>query len=878
MMWLWIVMLAPVILCVGVILSIDRPYNLRWLRSRGSHSFATAVPYDYIAADGVIACEDNRLVVTWQIEGPDLINLTYSDAAAKIATWNEAVRRRDAAWCISFDDFREESRGYPSGNGAVDPTTATMAWARAARYNKPGQQFRHEHFMTATYRPPSAMVSALEKLVLDKRALATSTADDEFMRAMDLFNTQIAEFEDHLRPILRMQRLSGRLELVDGTEITFDEQLQFINRCTTGDNHRIIRPEDHDARRVLTNQDMVGGWWPSVGDKFVAVVAIEDTPTTSMPGQLDLLHDLPISYRRTTRIVFLSNEEAKRRAKGSYYRNRQAAKSMFATILEKLGAQREGEAMIDPASLESAQSSQEAYGDVTRGFVKSVLWSTKIVFMEEDKAKLNALAKRVKSTIQAAGFTARIEHLNATEAFVATFPGDVDHDESPLHMDSINAGDLAPIGSVSSGTPANPNPMYQTLYGDKPPPLVRMLTYGQIPYDLCATVVDVQHLFITGATGGGKSTLLNGMIAAQFEQYPGSEVFFFDQGRSAERYCRASGGYFYENDPATATRGFCPLSGIHDPNELNWAVEWIVTDLLKPQGLVVEPTREKKVREALVTMIDQDEDRSLSVLQYNMRVLDPQIAEALEYFTVTGPLGVLLDSREDTMVNARFQVFEMETLMRMKDERATIPLLHYIFHRIETRMNGANPTIIALDESPDYLKIPTFSRSIVTWLDKIRKKNGGVWLTTLRLNDFMSLPIADTIIGSCKTKIYLPNPNAAAGMFALYERAGCSFEDASTIATSTEKRHIYVKQGEVGALLNTDFDPVELDFIGGSSPDEVKETGRLYKRHGRALGREILRSRHRTEAVAVWDRYAKEFGWFEEGAAASNRDKEAVHA
>ncbi len=877
-MWFWIVLLAPVILCVGIIMTMDRPYSLKWLRKRGAHGLMTALPYDYIAADGIIACEDNRLVVTWEIEGPDLLNMTYSDAAAKIATWNEAVRRRDASWSVNFDDFRSETMGYPSGHASADPTTAAMAWARAERYSKPGRQFRHEHYMTATYRPPSAMVSGIEKLVLDKRALAASTADEEYLRAMDVFESQILEFEDQLRPIMRMRRLRARIETINSEAVTFDEQLEFLNRCITDDDHPIVRPDNHDARRILTCQDLVGGWWPRIGDKFVAVVSIEDTPTTSKPGQLDLLHDLQVPYRRTTRIVFLSDEEAKRRAKGSFYRNQEASKSMLSRVMEKTGAKGDGQTLVDPASLEAAQSSQDAYGDVTRGFVKSVLWSTKVIFMHEDRRALNVLAKQVKSTIQKAGFTARIEHLNAAEAFVAALPGDVDHDVSPLMMDSINAGDLSPLGSVKSGSATNPNPLYQQLYGPKTPPLMRMLTYGRVPYDFSATVSDVQHLFISGATGGGKSTLLNGMVSAQFQQYPGSEVFLFDQGRSAERYCLASGGHFYDLDPGRATSGFCPLAQIDGDNELSWAVDWIVKDLLEPQGLQMGPRRVGRVREALITMVNQN-DRSISVLQHNLRVLDPEIADALEYFTVTGPLAVLLDSREDSMADARFQVFEMETLMRMRDERAIIPLLHYIFHRIEQRMNGANPTIVGLDESPDYLRFPTFSKSIVGWLNKIRKKNGGVWLTTLRLADFMNLAIADTIVDSCKTKIFLPNPDAVKGMLELYLRVGCSPEDCSTIATSTEKRHVYVKQGESAALLNTDFDPVELDFIGASSPEEVQETRRMYRRHGRALGREILRSHGRVAAVAVWDEFAERSGWLDADAAAStNIAGEPVHA
>ena len=60
-------------------------------------------------------------------------------------------------------------------------------------------------------------------------------------------------------------------------------------------------------------------------------------------------------------------------------------------------------------------------------------------------------------------------------------------------------------------------------------------------------------------------------------------------------------------------------------------------------------------------------------------------------------MGPLLDANTDTLSLSPFMVFEIEDLMNLGDKNL-IPVLTYLFHRIEKALDG-NPTILILDEA-----------------------------------------------------------------------------------------------------------------------------------------------------------------------------------
>ena len=61
-----------------------------------------------------------------------------------------------------------------------------------------------------------------------------------------------------------------------------------------------------------------------------------------------------------------------------------------------------------------------------------------------------------------------------------------------------------------------------------------------------------------------------------------------------------------------------------------------------------------------------------------------EIRDALQHFTVMGPLGTLLDAEYDSLGDGQMLAFETENLLQL-DDKAVIPVLLYLFRRIEQR-------------------------------------------------------------------------------------------------------------------------------------------------------------------------------------------------
>src|SRR5262249_37072829 len=134
------------------------------------------------------------------------------------------------------------------------------------------------------------------------------------------------------------------------------------------------------------------------------------------------------------------------------------------------------------------------------------------------------------------------------------------------------------------------------------------------------------------------------------------------------------------------------------------------------------------------------------------------IRHALSDYTLTGSHGYLLDAQTDLLGHENFVTFEMQHLMGM-GEKAIVPVLLYLFRRIEKRLDGS-PTLVILDEAWLYLRHELFQERVRQWLRTLRKENAAVVLATQSISDIYNSPIRDVVLESCPTKILLPNTEA----------------------------------------------------------------------------------------------------------------------
>src|SRR5258707_13893918 len=199
----------------------------------------------------------------------------------------------------------------------------------------------------------------------------------------------------------------------------------------------------------------------------------------------------------------------------------------------------------------------------------------------------------------------------------------------------------------------------------------------------------------------------------------------------------AMGGKFYDLAGPNSQLAFCPLRDIDDDAAVAWAVGWVEV-LCRLNGLAFTPKHRNAVADA-VTQLRLSPTRALTELSANVQ--DMEIRDALQHFTVMGPLGPLLDAEYDSVGDGRMLAFETENLLQL-DDKAVIPVLLYLFRRIEQRLDGS-PTLILLDEAWSYLQHELFRDRLKDWLKTMRRKNAVVVMATQQISDIANSQIAD---------------------------------------------------------------------------------------------------------------------------------------
>ncbi len=810
---------------------------LRSFRHSGP-SFADLVPYAGLVDDGVVLLKDGSLMAGWYFAGPDSESSTDAERNDVSRQINAILARLGSGWMIQVEALRIPTTDYPSRNDGYFPDAVTRAIdeERRGHFEREKGHFESRHALILTWRPPERRKSGLIKYVYsDRDSRSASFADT----ALANFRTSIREIEQYLSNLLSIQRMRTR-ETTErgGTRIArYDELFQFVRFCITGENHPVRLPDVPMYLDWLVTAEYEHGLTPTVDGRFIGVVAIDGLPAESWPGMLNVLDQLPLTYRWSSRFMFLDEIEARERLERTRKKWQQKVRPFFDQLFQTQSRS------VDQDAMAMVVETQDAIAEAASQLVAYGYYTPVIVLQDQDAERLRDKCEGIRRVIQAEGFGARIETLNATEAFLGSLPGNwYANIREPL-IHTRNLADLLPLNSVWSGSPVAPCPFYP----ENSPPLMQVAS-GSTPFRLNLHVDDVGHSLIFGPTGSGKSTLL-ALIAAQFRRYKDAQIFAFDKGRSLMPLTLAAGGDHYRigggagEGPQLA---FCPLAELSTDADRAWASEWIET-LVVLQGVTVTPDHRNAISRQVALMASAP-GRSLSDFVSGVQMRE--IKDALHHYTVDGPMGHLLDAERDGLVLGGFQTFEIEELMNM-GERSLVPVLTYLFRRIEKRLTGA-PSLILLDEAWLMLGHPVFRDKIREWLKVLRKANCAVVLATQSISDAERSGIIDVLKESCPTKICLPNGAAREpGTREFYERLGFNERQVEIVSNAIPKREYYVTSPVGRRLFDMALGPVALAFVGASGRDDLKRITDLKAEHGRAWPSRWLQTRGMAHAESL---------------------------
>ena len=117
---------------------------------------------------------------------------------------------------------------------------------------------------------------------------------------------------------------------------------------------------------------------------------------------------------------------------------------------------------------------------------------------------------------------------------------------------------------------------------------------------------------------------------------------------------------------------------------------------------------------------------------------------------------------------------------------------------------------------------PSFSKKIKEWLKVLRKYNASVIFATQSLADIKNSDIFNTILDSCSSRIFLPNPNIYSGDNQdLYKSFGLNDKKIQIIGTAIPKRQYYYDSIMGSRLYELALDKFTLAYVAVNKKDLI---------------------------------------------------------
>lgn len=824
-----IVVLTIAIALVGLLLfamlvlrirEAENSVKLKRHRSREA-GVADLLNYAAMVDDGIIACKNGALMAAWIYRGDDNASCTEADRERTSAVINAALAGLGDGWMLHVDAVRRAAPSYiPSGvSHFPDKVSAAIEEERRRYFESRDTMYEGFFVLTVTWFPPLLAQAKFVELMFNDDTKPTTNAG-RYEKLLETFKKDIETLQSRLSAVFRMERLKSRsFECEDNSVIFFDDFLQYLQLCVTGIQQPMQLPSHPVCLDALIGgQELFGGVIPKIGNKFMQVVAIEGFPPESTPGMLSMLTDFNVEYRWSNRFIFLDQHTAVSHMDQYRKKWRQKQRGIVDHVFHL-------NTTPDADALSMTLDAEAAIAEVKGGLVGAGYYTSVIVLMDEDRQALEEASHKLAQAIFNLGFAARVESINTLDAYFGSLPGHGHENVRRPLMTSLNLADLLPSSSIWTGSDFAPCP----LYPPGSPPLMYCVTTGYSPFRFNLHVRDLGHTLIFGPTGSGKSTAL-GMIIAQFQRYVGN-VFVFDKGMSMYTLTTACGGTHFSIASDDDHLQFSPFQFLETPGDRAWIQDWVEVLLALTLKDPVTPLQRNEVTRAIESMA---ETGGHTFTDFVSMVQDAAIREALQPYTLGGPMGKLLDADKDGLrlegSSGSIVTFEMEDLLNLKEIWA-LPVLLYLFRRIEKAFHG-QPGLIVLDEAWILLDNPAFADKVREWLKVMRKANVAVVMATQNLSDAVRSKIFDVILESSATHIYLPNVHARGELSEYYRKMDLNQQQIEIIASAIPKQEYYLTSEKGCRKFSFAIGPLAMSFVGVSDKESVAHVKQLQQAHG----------------------------------------------
>jgi type IV secretion system protein VirB4 len=414
---------------------------------------------------------------------------------------------------------------------------------------------------------------------------------------------------------------------------------------------------------------------------------------------------------------------------------------------------------------------------------------------EENLNALEGAISMVIAELVNVGINPVREKLVMEQCFWAQLPGNFDFIGRKSKINTLNIAGFAamhnyPVGRIAENHWGDAVTVFDTTSGT--------------PFFFNFHARDVGHTTIIGPTGAGKTVLMN-FLCAQAQKFK-CRLFMFDKDRGAEIFVRALNGKYTHIDPGRKCY-FNPLQLDDTMENRSFIAEWL-SALIAEHDEPISAEDMETIQSAIEGCYKlRREDRVLSNIAPFFGLEGPgTVAGRLKQWHSTGRYAQIFDNVHDVIDFHSDTIFGFEMGDVLANRACLVPVLLYLFHRIQISLDGT-PTMIVLDEAWALIDNKIFATKIKDWLKTLRKLNGFVVFATQSVEDAVNSSISDTLIQQTATQIFLPNPKATEP----YKKAFMLSDREFNLLKNTDPgtRYFLVKQGKDVVVARIDLSGME---------------------------------------------------------------------
>ncbi|WP_249339971.1 VirB4 family type IV secretion/conjugal transfer ATPase [Sphingopyxis sp. L1A2A] len=733
------------------------------------------LPYSRHVNEEMVALDSGDIMLTFELQGRAFETADVRDLNDWHTKLNGMLRNlHDERLSIWTHLIRMRVDQYPGG-AFKSGFAADLNRAYFGRINRE-RMFINRFFATLVIRPAATGGDKLIQLLKRKisgnarRSAALGLEIDESL--IELLDDKARDFEK-----LMARCEPRRCAIYEHRGLMFSETMEVADMVMTGRPARVPVVRGHLGGALYRARTIFGAETIEIRgadtSAFGGIFGIREYPAQTTSRQLEALLSVDFGFVLTQSFTFLGRAAATEKFR------------LRMTQMENAGdrAVSQADALIDAG--DDLMSNRFVLGD--HHFTLAVYASSMKALRDQMAIARAALADT--------GMVAAREGAALEAAYWSQLVGNFAWRARPAPITSLNFAAFSPFHTFPAGLASGNH------WGDA---VALLKTNARSPYFFNFHKGDLGHTLIIGPSGGGKTVLLN-FLMAQVEK-TGARQIFIDKDRGAQIFVQASGGTYLALRNGVAT-GFSPLKALCDTPGDKSFLSIFIRQLVRADGLPVSVQEERRIEDGINAVMKlPSADRSLSALRSMLGMKDISgVGARLEKWTSEGSLGWVFDNPADRMtLGARFIGFDMTDFLDNADIRT--PVMLYLFHRIDQLLNGER-MIICIDEFWKALGDEAFRRFAQDGLKTYRKRNALLVFATQSPADALKSDISHSILEQVATKIMLPNPFGArrdyVEGFALSEAEFKLVRDD----LAAESHKFLVKQGHDSVV-------VELDLSG----------------------------------------------------------------